>query len=82
MVWLGCGQGPGNVAIRPHLSDDHVEDPAPRDRVVQVGSRIPPPGRFRQLVQIVTSPRPSRAILQVAGTTRFQPTAGPHGCWR
>jgi hypothetical protein len=51
--------------------------PAPRDRVVQAGSRIPPAGRFRHLVQIVTLPRPVWRSLQVAGTTRFQPTAGP-----
>jgi hypothetical protein len=51
------GQGPGKVAIRPHLSDNPTSWP-PRHAtaLVQAGSQIPATGMFGHLVQTATLP--------------------------
>jgi hypothetical protein len=61
----------GHVVARPHVTT-----------LVQAGRQIPATGRFRHRLQTTTLPRPVRRSLQVAGTTRFRLTAGPHGRWR
>jgi hypothetical protein len=54
-------QGPGQVAIRPHLSDDPMSLPsATRPRWSKAGRQIPVAGMFGHLVQTATLPEPCR----------------------
>jgi len=53
-------QGPGKVAIRPHLSDDPTCGPAPRDRIGPGREPYSATGMFRHLVQTATLPGPWR----------------------
>src|SRR5207247_1135969 len=53
-----AGQGPGKVAIRPRLSDDHVVAQRYATALVQAECQIPATGMFGHLVQTATLPGP------------------------